>query len=203
MTNPVHDLTTYSGDDWDEYLEGLALREIFKDLIAAYQDKPSLVTCIIRYILWTYSKDSPKIILGEEWQLTRQRIFEAASLPPTEEMKNSVLELNDQVILKTIQKWINFQDHEVWKELMMLKELKLELQMSANSPIKKANGEIDYETKFKNAKYSIELTQLIKDAESRLLQNDIRLKESIKEVKKSASKNRVTISPETFSKTYG
>jgi hypothetical protein len=199
MINPYQALSTYEGDSWNEYLENLCLYEIFKDLIEAYGSEPGILKCIIRYIVWAYSKDSDKIILGDDWGKNKLRIYEASVLPPTKAIQDNVLYLKDKVILTTIKAWMAFQDNDTFKEIMMLRDLRAEMQISANMDIKKATGEIDYDAKFKCAKYSIELYQMINDAEQKLLQNDPKMKEAILEVKRN-SKNKITIGPEMFSK---
>lgn len=200
MVNPLQALSTYTGDDWYEYLDSISLSEIFKDLMVKYQANPSLLKGIIRYIVWAYSKDSDKITLGTDWLENKKRIFEAAQLPPMENILNDVVFLADDVVLVTIKRWIDFQDDDTWKELMMLKDLRAEMQLSANSPLKSGNGEaVNYDQKFKNAKYSIDLALMIKDCESKLLQNDPKFKDATREVKQRAKSN-ISISPESFAK---
>jgi hypothetical protein len=200
MINPLQELSTYTGDDWSEYLDSISLFEIFKDLIVKYQANPSLLKGIIRYIVWAYSKDSDKIILGADWGENKKRIFEAAQLPPMEDVLRNVVFLADDIVLVTIKRWIEFQDDDTWKELMMLKDLRSEMQLSANSLLKSGNGDaVNYDQKFKNAKYSIDLALMIKDCESKLLQNDPKFKDAVREVKQR-SKSNISISPESFAK---
>jgi hypothetical protein len=200
MVNPLQALSTYTGDDWYEYLDSISLSEIFKDLIVKYQANPSLLKGIIRYIVWAYSKDSDKITLGTDWLENKKRIFEAAQLPPMEDILKDVVFLGDDIILITIKRWIDFQDDDTWKELMMLKDLRAEMQLSANSPLKSGNGEVvNYDQKFKNAKYSIDLALMIKDCESKLLQNDPKFKDATREVKQR-TKSNISISPESFAR---
>jgi hypothetical protein len=200
MVNPLQALSTYSGDDWYEYLDSISLSEIFRDLIVKYQADPSLLKGIIRYIVWTYGKESDKITLGTDWLETKKRIFEAAQLPPMEDVLKNVVYLADEVVLVTIKRWVEFQDDDTWKELMMLKDLRSEMQVSANSQLKAGNGDaVNYDQKFKNAKYSIDLALMIKDCESKLLQNDPKFKDAVREVKQR-SKSNTSISPESFAK---
>jgi hypothetical protein len=200
MINPLQALSTYSGDDWYEYLDSISLSEIFRDLILKYQADPALLKGIIRYIVWTYGKESDKITLGTDWLENKKRIFEAAQLPPMEDVLRNVVYLADEVVLVTIKRWIEFQDDDTWKELMMLKDLRSEMQVSANSQLKAGNGDaVNYDQKFKNAKYSIDLALMIKDCESKLLQNDPKFKDAVREVKQR-SKSNISISPESFAK---
>jgi hypothetical protein len=175
------------------------LFEIFKDLIIAYQHEPGLAKCIIRYIVWAYSKDSDKVILGDDWMANKKRIYEAADLPPTEQMQENILYYKDTLVLQAIKKWIQYQDSDAYTEITMLQDLRTEMQISANSDIKNANTETNYDQKFKNAKYSIELYHMIKDATEKLIQKDVRFKDAMTEIRK-ASKTRTTVGPETFAK---
>jgi hypothetical protein len=200
MINPYQSLIEYSGEDWKDYLDSISLFEIFKDLIYKYQGEPSHLKGIIKYIGWAYSKDSSKITLTTDWVENKKRIFEAAELPPMEDMLMNIVYLKDEIVLLTIKRWIDYQNDDTWRELMMLKDLRSELQLSANSPLKSGSGDsINYDQKFKNAKYSIDLAQMIKDCESKLLQNDPRFKEAAKEIRVKVKSN-INLSPETFAK---
>jgi hypothetical protein len=197
MISAYKELATYDGDQWQEFLEKICLIEIFKDVITAYASQPTMVKCIIRFIVWTYSKDSDKVSVGADWLETKKKIYEAAELPLTAEMEKAVLYYRDDAVLSSIKKWIAWQDNDTYTEIKMLKDLRVEMQISANSDIKNAQAETNYDQKFKNAKYSIELYQMIKDAEATLMQADPRLKEALQEVRK-ATKNKTTIGPESF-----
>lgn len=199
MINVYTNITIYEGSDWKEYLEKICLYEIFKPLVEKYGDRPGLLKCLIRYIVWAYSKDSDKITLGTDWKENKKRIYDAAQLPPQEEVQEEVIGLKNETVLATIKKWLEFQQDETWNELVMLKDLRVEMQVSANSRILNAALEVNYDQKFKNAKYSMDLALLIRDTESKLLQNDPKLKEAIKDVRQ-ATKVKTTIGPEMFSK---
>jgi hypothetical protein len=199
MISAFKELTTYDGDEWQEFLEKICLIEIFKEVILEYNSEPGLVKCIIRFIVWAYSKDSDKVILGDDWLINKKRIYESADLPLTAEMENAILYYQDEAVLSAIKKWVSWQNNDAYKEITMLQDLRTEMQISANSNIRNAQAEINYDQKFKNAKYSIELYQMIKDAESNLLQNDPKMKDGYNEVKK-ASKGKINIGPETFAK---
>ncbi len=120
MINPLQALTEYTGEDWKDYLDSVSLYEIFKDLILKYEGDRDLLKGIIRYIVWAYSKDSDKITLGTDWTETKKRIFEAAQLPPMESVLMDVVNLKDEIVLLTIKRWIDYQNDDTWKELLML-----------------------------------------------------------------------------------
>ena len=200
MINPLHAIINYSGDEWQEYLDSISLFDIFKDLIFEYHADKPLLKGIIQYIVWAYSKNSDKITIGTDWTENKKRIYEAAQLPPMEKTQMNVVHLKDEVILITIKRWIDYQDDDTWKEYTMLKDLRSEMQLSANSQLKGGTGDVvNYDQKFKNAKYSIELSNMIKDCEHKLLQNDPVHKHSVLEVKQKIKSN-ISISPESFAK---
>jgi len=196
MINAYSDLISYDGFDWEDYLNRICLIDIFKDLIPLFKDKEAL-TQGIRYIVWTYSKQSDCITLGTDWYENKKRIFDKTLLPST--YFQDLVDLENSIIIKTIQRWLEFQDSATFSQLMMLKDLQLEMQQSANSNIKKANLEIDYDQKFKNAKYVNDLKGMIEDLEQELIQNSPKLKAAVQELgAKSKAKN--TIGVETFAK---
>jgi hypothetical protein len=199
MINPFKDLTTYTGTDWADYLDRISLLEIFKEVIEKYGAEPTYLQGVIRYIVWTYSKDSEKITLGTNWLENKKRIYADAYLPLHDDFRNDIIYLQDIAVLVTVKKWLQFQDDDTFKELIMLKDLRTEMQLSANSPLSNGNSGINYDQKFKNAKYSMDLSLMIRDTELKLLQNDPQLKEAIQEVRR-AEKSKISISPEYFAK---
>lgn len=199
MTNLFKELTTFEGNGWTDYLERLGILDVFKELIEKYKERPNLLNSLIRYIVWAYSQSSDRVLLGTDWQKNKKQIYDAAELPPVKEVIDEVVYLKNDIILNTIKKWLEYQDIDAWTELCMLKDLRIEMQVSANGKIFKSTGEIDYDQKFKNAKYSMDLYNLIKDTENKLLQNDPKMKDAVNEVRK-ASRSKVNIGPETFAK---
>lgn len=193
MINAYSDLLAYDGYDWDDYLNKICLIDIFKDLIPLFKDKEAL-TQAIKYIVMCYSRDSDCVILGTDWVSNKKRIFDKVLLH--QNYYQDLVLLENGIVIKTIQRWLQFQDSAVYSQLMMLKDLQQEMQDSANSSIKKANLEIDYDQKFKNAKYVNDLKMMIDDLEQELIQNNPKLKEATKELSKAKAKN--TFGVETF-----
>jgi len=101
--------------------------------------------------------------------------------------------------LQSIIKWLDFQDNDVFTQLMVFKQLKLEMQLSANSPLKNSSGQIDYDQKFKNANYAMDLRKKINDLEKELIQNSPTLSQFVKEVK-TVVKKKTTTGVEEFVK---
>lgn len=201
MISAYNAIVSYEEDNWEEFLDKLTLFEIFKPVISLYLGHPGVLKPVMRYIVWAYSKDSDKVIIGDDWQENKKRIFDAAMIPPMQGIKGQVLYLKSEAVLQTIQGWLDFQQEDAFSHLMMLKELKLEMQLSANSSIRKSSGEIDYDQKYKNSEYVSKLRQSVKDLEAELIQNDIKLKESAKEVRTASRKVKNTFGVENFSTT--
>lgn len=181
MINPVQSITEYNGDDFDTYLETLQLIDIFEDLINAYKHDKPLLKQITKYIVWTYSRESDKVIIGMEWAENKKKIFEHIMLPY--QLWEDVIDLKSEVIVSTINKWLIHQDRETYTELCKLKDLKLYMQKSYSDP------SVDANQRFKNAGYSKELNQMIKDLQNELIQNDKRLSKAAAEVKNVKKKN--------------
>lgn len=216
MINAFSELTTYQGNAWEEFLEQCSVIHIFKPILDRFTDN-GVRRPVIQYIVRCYSLDSPDLVIGMEWGKNKKIIFEKLMLPPLmfhelvlfdnifEDGKGE-FELQEkwekdkdiEAIKLSINRWLNNQDSEVFVQWAVLRELRQEMQNSATGPIKKSSGEIDYDQKFKNAKYANDLRDMIKDLEDELIQNSTLLKEAVKEVK--AKKTKTTFGVESFIK---
>lgn len=186
MTIPTNDLINYDGTDWEQYLNKLALYDIFKDLCEEYGNDKCILTGLIRYVTWTYSVDSNKIVLRQEWLANKKRIFKAADLPPS--MEQDVVYLKNKTILYTAKRWLTSQNDENFSTYTMLNDLIMEMRVAANLPVLKSTGEIDYKTKMDCASYVIELMVKKSEIEQKFIQNNEKLKEAYKEVSHLNSK---------------
>jgi hypothetical protein len=184
MISAYHSLITYNGSEWEDYLERITLYDIFKGLIKEYPDKGDF-TAVVKYIVYAYSVESEMIVLGSDWQKNKQKIFELCLVRPKEEFYESLVLLKNTAVVEAIHNWLEWQDQDVFKQLQTLKDLRIEMQLTCVSRITKASGENDYDQKFKNAQYSLDLKKMIKDLESELIQNSAKLKDAIKEVRET------------------
>lgn len=187
MTQPYYSIIEYEEDDWGEFLERVCLIEIFKPVIEYYKDIGTL-KCVIRYIVYAYSLESDKVILGMEWQKNKQHIFEFVLAKPIKDIYEELVLLKNPSVVAAIHNWLEFGDNDTFKQLSSLKDLRVEMQLSSVSAIKKPSMEIDYDQKFKNAEYSAKLKIMISDLESELIQNNHKLKEGVKEIKTAQNK---------------
>lgn len=195
MINPYHSIIEYDGNDWNDFLTKVCLIDIFKDLIPLFKDKEAL-TQGIRYVVMCYSKDSDCVVLGTDWYENKKRIFDKCNLQ--KEYFYDLVGLQNRIVAETIKRWLNFQDSAVFSQLLMLKDLQQEMLESATMPIRNAQGEINFDQKFKNAKYVNELKVMIEDLEQELIQNNAKLKIAYKEVSSASNKIKNTIGVETF-----
>jgi hypothetical protein len=198
MISAYNSLITYGGEDWEDYLDRIALIDIFGGLLKEYPDKADF-TCVVKYILLAYSCESEMLIIGADWLKTKQKIFEKASIKPNEKFYEDLVHLKNRVIISTIEKWLSYQENDTFTMLQTLKDLKVEMQVSCLTDIKKTSDEIDYTQKFLNAEYCIKLKSMIKDLESELIQSSPALKDSVKEFRE-ASRSSKSFGSETFLK---
>lgn len=198
MTSPYYSIINYEEDHWQEFLDGIFLIDVFMPVIKEYTDVSTL-KCVIRYIVTAYSLESDKIILGMDWQKNKQEIFEYAMLKPEAKSYEDLVLLKNKAVVDAIHNWLNFQDSESFRQLEVLKDLRIEMQISCLSDIKKSSGEVDYDQKYRNAGYANDLKKMIKDLEAELVQNDVKLKDQVKELK-TAKRKLHTVGAETFAK---
>lgn len=199
MTNPFHSIITYEENNWQDFIDRIGLMEVFKELIEKYGNDPSLLRSYIKYVLWTYSFESEKILIGTDWLDNKKKIFETCDFKPEEIYFKNTVYLECDVVLRTIHRWLKYQDKPVFTQYKVLKDLMFEMQVSANSPIKKSSGEIDYTQKFLNAGYVKDLRKMISDCESELIQSSSKLKEGYKEVNTNQQKRNTKSTEEIFS----
>lgn len=185
------ELLSYEEDNWEDFLQQLDLFRIFKPILALTNDKTER-RGIIRYIVWTYSKNSDKVIMDMEWERNKKNIFDETDLHL--HWREMLLDLKSDSLVAAIEGWIEYQDEDVATQIITLKDLKREMQISSISDIKKGNStEVDYDQKFKNAEYVIKLREMIKKMEAELVQNDMKLKTAIKEVRSVRTKNTMGV----------
>lgn len=193
MISAYNDILAYESDEWEDYLTQICLIDIFKDFIVLFKDRQALKQAI-RYVVWCYSKNSECVILGTDWYENKKRIFDKCLL--AKEYFTDLVLLENRIVVNTIQRWIDFQDSNVFANLMSLKDLMIEMRLSSNSKILKSSGEVDYSQKYLNATYVQELGKMVDDLEQELIQNSPKLKVAAREV--ATAKNKNTFGVEAF-----
>jgi hypothetical protein len=193
MINAYQALISHEEDDWQEYLNKICLIDIFMELILNYGHDKQLLKSFIKYIAFAYSKESDKIIIGDDWEENKKRIFEAAGFEPIDSFLQATVYLKDDIVVRAINKWLSFQDNDINAQLKSLQDLQLEMRISSNSAIKKSSGEIDFDQKYKNACYVGDLRKIINNLQDELIQSSPKLKEAYKEVKAGNKKNTKSV----------
>lgn len=197
MTNAYQAIANYQENEWEQYLDKIMLVDIFSPLLKTYTDVDTFKVAI-RYIVYAYSLESDKIIMGMDWGDNKKKIFEEVYAKPTKGLIDDLVYLKNQAVVETINKWIDFQDSDTFRMLQTLRDLRLEMQMSCLSEIKKSSGEIDYTQKYLNAEYAMKLKHQIRDLEQELVQKNPKMQSQVKEVRVAA--NKFSVGPETMSK---
>jgi len=197
MTNAYQAIANYQENEWEQYLDKIMLVDIFSPLLKTYTDVDTFKVAI-RYIVYAYSLESDKIIMGMDWGDNKKKIFEEVYAKPTKGLIDDLVYLKNQAVVETINKWIDFQDSDTFRMLQTLRDLRLEMQMSCLSDIKKSSGEVDYTQKYLNAEYAMKLKHQIRDLEQELVQKNPKMQSQVKEVRSAA--NKFSVGPETMSK---
>lgn len=198
MISVYSSLVNYTEGDWEQYLDRIAVLDIFGPLLKEYPD-PGDFSAVVKYILYAYSVESEMLAIGADWIKTKRKIFEKVSLKPERSIYEDVIHLKNQTVLETIKRWLDYQDNDVFEQLQIMKDLRAEMQMTCLTSIRKSGGEIDFDQKYKNAEYSVALKKSIKDLESELIQNSALLKDSVKEYRE-AKRGTQSFGWETFMK---
>lgn len=205
MISAYNSIITYDKGDWQSFLEQIGVDDVFNPLFKTFPESEQFpvvlrnnISIVIKYIVKTYSIESDMIVIGADWQKTKKKIFESVSGEPKRECYEALVLLKSDTVINLINRWLEYRDQDQFTQIQMLKDLQVEMRITSISPIKKASGELDYDQKFKNAQYSIDLKKMIKDSESELIQNSIQLKDAIKEFRETRQKSSFGL--ETFLK---
>lgn len=200
MINITKELINWKGENLRNFLIDLSVFNVFEKMFEEeWVDNPTF-EALVKYITSIYSVDSDYVLLGADWLKLKQTHFNKNELP--EEFYEQVVLLKSKNITLSIKEWLDYQNNDTHAQLCMLKDLRVEMQISAVSAIKKGTNaiEIDYDQKFRNAKYSQDLLVMIRETEQALLQNDPKMKDGHQEVKRALKNHSLFASPEIFSK---
>lgn len=193
MVNPYIALTSYEGSEWGKFLDQMGLLKVFEGVLMNFCH-PDSTRKIIRYIVWTYSVNSDRQVAGMDWENNKRNNFNQAGLPG--DFWEKIGLLKDLDVRRTVHRWLDFQDEPLFKQLQTLRDLKMEMQLSSVGIISKSNGEIDYDQKFKNANYSVDLDKMIQQLENQSIQNNPNLKDAMRELQ--YKKRNPTTGPEAY-----
>lgn len=116
---------------------------------------------ITKFILLAFSHDSEMLMLNDDWEMSKKKIYNKVGLPKEEEIFNMVVQLNSTAIYQTVNNYLNFQQAREFKHLTSLKELYEQMLSSIYK------FDVDYDQKRKNSKYAFELWNEIEVYEQR------------------------------------
>ena len=81
----------------------------------------------------TNEKDCSTVCEGDEKIMCggglKKSIFEASGLPPEQKYLDATVELKEPVVINTIQRWLDYQNEDTWKEYCNLKDLRQQMQL--------------------------------------------------------------------------
>lgn len=193
MVHPYNDII--ANPDFDqEYISRINLADIFTPIFEEYKEDIITARKVILFILYGYSIDSQMLSIGgNNWGKVSNDICEKVGLPA--ELYNQGILLGNVVVRTAIQKWLEFQNDEHWKNYITCRDLRYEMLSSALSPIKTASDEINYEQKMKNAIHAKTLLGMMNEEMENFIQNHPKLKSSAEALNRTNKSNRFTRGP--------
>lgn len=194
MINPVSTITSFNGDDFENYLNQNALLGVFEHLLLD-EDISPYASSVAKYIVWGYGMDSNMLSTeGYNWGKVSQIIFAKANLP--EELYAAVVELKSEAVIRSIQEFLDYQNDENWTQYCTYRDLRAQMLISAVGEIKNASEETNYEQKMKNAIHSQTLLSMMNVAKETFIQNHVKLKGSVEAFNRVVqNKEKITRSP--------
>lgn len=198
MVNLFSEIVNFDGVNFQDHLKRLNVFHVFDAVFTSklFADN-YLQIKVIQYIVYTHSLDSQKLSLGGDRRKECAKIFKDLEIP--DDYYEFIVMLGSKDVLDCVQAWMKHQDNKQIEYLFTLQTAYIQQQKASLEMLKKSDGiTVDYDQKMECIRHMTELKKMVKDAESELQQNDVKLKEAYQEVKKAGAK--FTISPENFAR---
>jgi len=220
MINNYSEIIKYDeGDEYfDEFLKKIHLMEVFKCLLEDYPDK-KVFTAVVKFILFGYSIESDMLTTsGLTWDKLSDNIFKRVGLD--EKYYDDVARLENDNVRLAIDKWLQLQNNENWTQYILYRDLRKQFLAAALFPLPKSNKkkkvqvvenelEVDIESDFSKMKSLIEakflaatnsneLLNMMQESLQKFIQNDNRLKTSVKAMNNANGIDKKTASVEDF-----
>jgi hypothetical protein len=193
MINLYSEIVDYDGVNFQNHLERIGAMIVFEPIIKEYEDN-LLQVKVAKYIAFTHSIESPKLSVGGDRRKEVAAVFKELSIE--DEYYQDLILLKNKNVLKSVQLWMEKKDNRQFEYLLTLQNAYVQQQTASLDMLRKGDTlNIDYDQKFKCIEYMTDLKKMIKDAESELQQNDPKLKEAQKEVRKAT---KFVLGPENF-----
>lgn len=171
------------GGDMIERIKGLGVYNVFKPMAEdeRFVDKMDDFNVVLWWVLYCYSLNSGKDIVGSDWQYRKLTIAKELKMPA--DLMNKVIALEIPGLRKTIINYLEFQDYRVYKHLKILQEQYSQMLSASLQDLKIGEGDnIDYTMKYKCGEYADKLLERIKFYEDKLKDDNRDLKEAITEI---------------------
>lgn len=137
--------------------------ELFTELIDAGFSNSETKSIII-YIVYAYSKESKMLVLGQGYEIQKDKIFKMANLP--DYRRSDIVLMKNPCIRKTILEYLESQAHRDFRHLIQKYELYEALCASQLSNIRDEDGEVNYKEMMESSKYIDKLLEDIKKMEA-------------------------------------
>jgi len=198
MVNIFSEVVNFDGVNFQDHLKRLNIFHLFdKIFISPLFDDNKVQIKVIQYIAYSHSTESQKLSLGGDRRKECARIFKELELD--DKYYEPVVMLASRDVLDCAQAWMKHKDNRQIEYLFTLENAYMQQQKASLEMLKKSDGlTVDYNQKMDCILHMTDLKKMIKEAESELQQNDIRLKEAHAEVKKAS--NKFLIGPESFAR---
>lgn len=198
MVQTFSEVINFDGVNFQDHLKRLNIFHLFDKIFTSLLfDDNKVQIKVIQYIVYSHSTESQKLSLGGDRRKECAKIFKELELD--DKYYEAVVMLASRDVLDCVQSWMKHQDNRQIEYLFTLENAYMQQQKASLEMLKKTDGlTVDYNQKMDCILHMTDLKKMIKEAESELQQNDIRLKEAHKEVKKASTK--FFIGPESFAK---
>lgn len=198
MVQTFSEVINFDGVNFQDHLKRLNIFHLFDKIFTSLLfDDNKVQIKVIQYIIYSHSTESQKLSLGGDRRKECVKIFKELGLD--DKYYEAVVMLANRDVLDCVQAWMKHQDSRQIEYLFTLENAYMQQQKASLEMLKKTDGlTVDYNQKMDCILHMTALKKMIKEAESELQQNDIRLKVAHGEVRKASAK--FLIGPESFAK---
>lgn len=189
--------------DFRDFFVRMDLMEIFSPIIDRFD--PPTARCIIRYIAYAYSKESDYINLRETVKRIKDRCIEQSDLPQTLIAQVAYFIPTDEeddlpaMIRGVATKYLAYQDEPSAEDLISLRDLYDEMRRATNMPVTKDEH---YKLKYECRKYANDIKEWIKEAETRIREEDTKLKAIKQDLREKTKFSTQALRPENTAGMY-
>ena len=194
MVHPFSSISTFEGNDLEDYLKKIHIIDIFRDIFIYF---PEHAAKVVRFIIYAYSAESDMLYVdGITWSILSEKILSRVGLD--REIIDVDMIMERDCVLSSIQGWLKFQNDENFTQVCMLRDLRRDFLKIAATQVSNKITSLDdaarlkslVEAKMSAAKYSKELYEMMKESQSTFIQNHDRLKISMSALNKALAEKK-------------